>query len=154
MSDKKGKISISPEIAIILCCFVLMCIATLVSIIPGVDASSWATYFCGVIGLVGVIYCSKKSLYMAVDSFVLMYPKGLQKFLHILDYVISLVFLVILFIAGIVGAMTYGIPESGSSILDIAYCVQYFIPVVVYPFAFFFHMRNKPVEAKKEGGNN
>lgn len=144
MSEKKKGLSISPEIAIILFCFVMMCLATLVSIIPGVDASAWATYFCGVIGLVGVIYCSKKGLYMAVDSFVLMYPKGLQKILKILDYVVSVVFLVILFVAAIVGAMNYGIPTGASTIKEVFDCLLYFVPVLVYPFAVFFHLRNKP----------
>ncbi|MBQ7543489.1 MAG: hypothetical protein IJT02_00945 [Synergistaceae bacterium] len=141
MSDNKSG---GFELNIIFFIFMLICLATLVDIIPGVNGSIWAVRLYGIVCLIGVIFCARKGLFMAIDSFVLLYPESLQKTLTKLNQILMLVGYVLLEAALIIGFKKYLADDSFSSAsMDNKWNgVLYVLSLVVYPVSLLYLVRD------------
>ncbi|MBQ6969749.1 MAG: hypothetical protein IJP85_05435, partial [Synergistaceae bacterium] len=95
------------ELNVIFFIFMLICHATLVDIIPGINGSIWAVRLYGIVCLIGVIFCARKGLFMAIDSFVLLYPESLQKTLSRINQILMLIGYVLLEAALVIGFRKY-----------------------------------------------
>lgn len=142
------------EMTVIFYAFILICIATLADIIPGVEGSPWAVKIYGIVCLVGVIYCAKKKLFMAIDSFTLMYPKGLQHTLEKVNFVLELICLILLEAALAVGFMRFLGLDEPMSIERGFTMILYVLSMVVYPITAVQVIRSngKRQNDEKKGG--
>lgn len=131
------------ELNVIFYIFVLICIATLVDILPGINGSIWAVRLYGLVCLIGVIFCARKGLFMAIDSFVLLYPKSLQDKLTSLNRLLMLVGYVLLEVALVVGFRRYLAEGLFSSVsLDDKWNgVLYVLSLIVYPVSVIYLVR-------------
>lgn len=132
------------ELNIIFIIFMLICLATLIDIIPGINGSIWAVRLYGIVCLIGVIFCARKGLFMAIDSFVLLYPESLQKTLNRMNQFLMLAGYVILEIALIVGFRKYLAEDSFSSVsLDAKWNgLLYVLSLIVYPVSLLYLVRD------------
>ncbi len=132
------------ELNIIFIIFMLICLATLIDIIPGINGSIWAVRLYGIVCLIGVIFCARKGLFMAIDSFVLLYPESLQKTLNRLNQFLMLAGYVILEIALIAGFRKYLAEDSFSSVsLDAKWNgLLYVLSLIVYPVSLLYLVRD------------
>lgn len=137
---RKGNIDIN----LIFFIFMLICVATLVDIIPGVNGSIWAVRLYGLVCLVGVVFCARKGLFMAIDSFVLLYPGKLQKTLVRLNQILMLAGYVLLEAALIAGFRQYLADDlfSSASFDDKWNGVLYVLSLLVYPVSLLFLVRD------------
>lgn len=129
------------EMELIFYVFILLCIATLADIIPGVDGSTWATRLYGIICLAGVIFCARrKGMFMAIDAFTGMYPAGLQRALQIINQLLMILLAVVLTAAVILGFMNF-LNTAGSSIEETYTKVLYVLSIITYPVALLYLIR-------------
>ncbi len=146
MSEKKTS---DWEMKIVLVVFFVMCLATLIDIVPAVDGATWATRLYGIVCLCGVIFCAKnKGQFMFIDSFVLMYPKALQKALTWICYILELVVIAVLEVAVIMSFMNVmgGTIAGIDAIYDV---VLYVLSIITYPIAFVYILVQIVQEARK-----
>ncbi len=141
MSDHKSG---GLELNVIFFIFLLICLATLVDIIPGINGSIWAVRLYGIVCLIGVIFCARKGLFMAIDSFVLLYSEALQKTLMKLNQILMLAGYVLLEIALIVGFKKYLADDlfSSASFDDVWNGVLYVLSLIVYPVSLLYLVRD------------
>ena len=139
--DGEKKFKASFELNIIFYIFLLICVATLVDIIPGVNGSIWATRLYGIVCLVGVIFCARKGLFMAIDSFVMMYPESLQGTIAFINKILMLAGYVILEIALIFAFSEY-INGDTSEIEHVWKSVLYVLSLIVYPVSLIYLIRD------------
>lgn len=138
------------EMQIVFWVFIVMCVCTLVDIIPSVDGSTWATRLYGIVCLAGVIFCARNDgMFMAIDAFTGMYPKSVQKTLALICKILSLLFLIIIEIAVILSFMNY-MGSSPSTAEEIYNGVLYVASIIVYPVSFVYMARQ--LFTKKEEG--
>ncbi|MCD8077205.1 MAG: hypothetical protein LUE63_02280 [Lachnospiraceae bacterium] len=133
MSNKKKN---DWEMQIVFAVFLIMCIATLIDIIPAVDGSTWATRLYGIVCLAGVIFCARhEGQFMFIDAFVLLYPKNVQKALSLICKLLSLMFLVFIEISVICSFRNY-LGSSPSTVEEIYNGILYVASLLTYPVAF------------------
>ena len=139
-SNKSG----SFELNVIFFIFMLICLATLVDIIPGINGSIWAVRLYGIVCLIGVIFCARKGLFMAIDSFVLLYPQSLQNTLVKLNRILMLIAYVLLEAALILGFKKYLADDlfASASLDDKWNGVLYVLSLVVYPVSLLYLVRD------------
>ena len=142
MSDNKNNSGF--EINIIFLLFMLICLATLIDIIPGVNGSIWTVRIYGLVCLIGVIFCARKGLFMAIDSFVLLYHESLQKTLNRLNQILMLIGYVLLEIALIIGFKKYLADDlfSSASLDDKWNGILYVFSLIVYPVSLLYLVRD------------
>ena len=132
------------ELNVIFFIFMLICLATLVDIIPGINGSIWAVRLYGIVCLIGVIFCARKGLFMAIDSFVLLYPQSLQNTLVKLNRILMLIAYVLLEVALIIGFKKYLADDlfASASLDDKWNGVLYVLSLVVYPVSLLYLVRD------------
>ena len=132
------------ELNVIFFIFMLICLATLVDIIPGINGSIWAVRLYGIVCLIGVIFCARKGLFMAIDSFVLLYPQSLQNTLVKLNRILMLIAYVLLEVALIIGFKKYLADDlfASASLDDKWNGVLYVLSLIVYPVSLFYLVRD------------
>ena len=140
MSEKKSG---GFELNVIFFIFMLICLATLVDIIPGINGSIWAVRLYGIVCLIGVIFCARKGLFMAIDSFVLLYPESLQKTLSRLNQILMLIGYVLLEVALVIGFKKYLADDlfASASLDDKWNGVLYVLSLIVYPVSLIYLIR-------------
>ena len=131
------------ELNVIFFIFMLICLATLVDIIPGINGSIWAVRLYGIVCLIGVIFCARKGLFMAIDSFVLLYPESLQKTLSRINQILMLIGYVLLEAALVIGFRTYLADDlfASASLDDKWNGVLYVLSLIVYPVSLLYLIR-------------
>ena len=131
------------ELNVIFFIFMLICLATLVDIIPGINGSIWAVRLYGIVCLIGVIFCARKGLFMAIDSFVLLYPESLQKTLSRLNQVLMLIGYVLIEVALVIGFKKYLADDlfASASLDDKWNGVLYVLSLIVYPVSLLYLIR-------------
>ena len=139
-SNKSG----SFELNVIFFIFMLICLATLVDIIPGINGSIWAVRLYGIVCLIGVIFCARKGLFMAIDSFILLYPQFLQNTLVKLNRILMLIAYVLLEAALILGFKKYLADDlfASASLDDKWNGVLYVLSLLVYPVSLLYLVRD------------
>ena len=132
------------ELNVIFFIFMLICLATLVDIIPGINGSIWAVRLYGIVCLIGVIFCARKGLFMAIDSFVLLYPQSLQNTLVKLNRILMLIAYVLLEVALILGFKKYLADDlfASASLDDKWNGVLYVLSLLVYPVSLLYLVRD------------
>ena len=132
------------ELNVIFFIFMLICLATLVDIIPGINGSIWAVRLYGIVCLIGVIFCARKGLFMAIDSFVLLYPQSLQNTLVKLNRILMLIAYVLLEAALILGFKKYLADDlfASASLDDKWNGVLYVLSLLVYPVSLLYLVRD------------
>ncbi len=140
MSEKKSG---GFELNVIFFIFMLICLATLVDIIPGINGSIWAVRLYGIVCLIGVIFCARKGLFMAIDSFVLLYPESLQKTLSRINQILMLIGYVLLEAALVIGFKKYLADDlfASASLDDKWNGVLYVLSLIVYPVSLLYLIR-------------
>ncbi|MBQ6113353.1 MAG: hypothetical protein IJL10_03720 [Synergistaceae bacterium] len=131
------------ELNVIFFIFMLICLATLVDIIPGINGSIWAVGLYGIVCLIGVIFCARKGLFMAIDSFVLLYPESLQKTLSRINQILMLIGYVLLEAALVIGFRKYLADDlfASASLDDKWNGVLYVLSLIVYPVSLLYLIR-------------
>ncbi|MBQ3763437.1 MAG: hypothetical protein IJM47_08305 [Synergistaceae bacterium] len=131
------------ELNVIFFIFMLICLATLVDIIPGINGSIWAVRLYGIVCLIGVIFCARKGLFMAIDSFVLLYPESLQKTLSRINQILMLIGYVLLEAALVIGFRKYLADDlfASASLDDKWNGVLYVLSLIVYPVSLLYLIR-------------
>lgn len=131
------------ELNVIFFIFMLICLATLVDIIPGINGSIWAVRLYGIVCLIGVIFCARKGLFMAIDSFVLLYPESLQKTLSRLNQILMLIGYVLIEVALVIGFKKYLADDlfASASLDDKWNGVLYVLSLIVYPVSLLYLIR-------------
>ena len=148
--EKKQKSSL--EMNIIFVSFLLICAATLVDIIPGISASVWAVRIYGIVCLTGVVYCAKKKLFMQLDSFLLMYPEGVQQIFRKINRVLMVLTCALLESALAAGFVHYLGVQEPMSVERGFTGVLYVLSLIVYPITIFWLVRGD--KNHQEGGKD
>ena len=141
MDEEKKEFKPSFELNIIFYIFLLICIATLADIIPSVNGSIWATRLYGIVCLVGVIFCARKGFFMAIDSFFMMYPKGLQSAIAKLNRILMLVGYIVIEAALVLTWNIYTDFDT-SDMAHLWNCVLYAVSLIVYPISLILLIRD------------
>ncbi|MCD8054668.1 MAG: TRAP transporter small permease subunit [Lachnospiraceae bacterium] len=149
MNETKQKRKKEPEMILYTILFAGLCVAVLVSIfVPAVLDIGVLCY--ALIAIIGVVTCSRTKSFMAVDSLVNVYPRGLRKAVKMIKDILMLLVFTVLFIVGILGTIRQLSEPAYSSTLGVPLFVLYALPIVVYPLAVFFYIKAMRNETKED----
>ncbi|MCD8329459.1 MAG: TRAP transporter small permease subunit [Lachnospiraceae bacterium] len=149
MNKSKQNPKKAPELTLLTVLFACLCVAVLASIF--VSSFSEVGDLCyALIALIGVITCARSKSFMAVDSLVNVYPRGLRKAVNTIRDVFMLLVFTVLFVVGILGTIQQLSEPSYTTVLGIPLIGLYALPIVVYPFSVFFYIKAMKNEAKED----